>query len=40
MCKNCNIAFTCGCQKTKASDGATVHKDCLMEYEARLKAQK
>lgn len=36
-CKKCNKAFSCGCQKTKASDGSTVHKTCLQEYEASLK---
>ena len=25
-CVKCNKAFSCGCQKTKASDGAIVHK--------------
>jgi len=36
-CKKCNKAFSCGCQKTKASDGSTVHKSCLSEYETTLK---
>jgi hypothetical protein len=35
-CKQCNKGFTCGCQKTKASDGSTVHKTCLKEYEAKV----
>jgi hypothetical protein len=35
-CKHCNKGFTCGCQKTKASDGTIVHKTCLKEYEAKV----
>jgi hypothetical protein len=38
-CKKCNKTFSCGCQKTKASDGATVHKACKSEYEATLKVE-
>jgi hypothetical protein len=37
ICKKCNKAFTCGCQKTKAADGSIVHKTCLKEYEASVK---
>lgn len=35
-CKQCNQSFTCGCQKTTASDGATVHKTCLTEYQKKF----
>ena len=35
-CKHCNKPFTCGCQKTKASDGSVVHKTCLPSYNAKL----
>lgn len=31
-CVYCNKAFTCGCQKTQAPDGQTVHKTCLSDY--------
>jgi len=31
-CAQCNKGFTCGCQKTKAADGKTVHKTCLTTY--------
>lgn len=31
-CKHCNRGFTCGCQKTKANDGNTVHKTCVKVY--------
>jgi hypothetical protein len=37
-CKNCNKAFTCGCQKAKAADGANVHKTCLTEYNNKINA--
>lgn len=33
-CKYCGKGFSCGCQKTKASDGSTVHKTCKKNYEA------
>ena len=32
-CKYCGKGFSCGCQKTKASDGAIVHKTCKNKYE-------
>lgn len=32
VCKHCGKKFTCGCQKTKAGDGAVVHKTCLAAY--------
>ncbi len=31
-CAYCNKGFSCGCQKTKAPDGQTVHKSCLSAY--------
>ena len=31
-CKHCNGRFTCGCQKSTAKDGSTVHKTCLKAY--------
>tara|TARA_B100001778_G_C18604618_1_gene639170 strand:- start:5959 stop:6141 length:183 start_codon:yes stop_codon:yes gene_type:complete len=34
-CAHCGKGFTCGCQKTKAPNGATVHKTCLKEYVAK-----
>jgi len=39
-CKHCSTTFSCGCQKIQASDGATVHKTCLNEYEEKLKTKK
>ena len=36
-CNYCKKGFSCGCQKTKASDGSTVHKACLTNYNASLK---
>lgn len=39
-CVKCNKSFSCGCQKTKASNGAIVHKTCLTEYEAQLSKAK
>lgn len=36
-CKHCDKAFTCGCQKTQASNGATVHKTCVKEYNAKIE---
>jgi hypothetical protein len=32
-CKYCGKGFSCGCQKTTASDGAIVHKTCKEKYE-------
>lgn len=37
-CTKCKKPFTCGCQKTRAKDGATVHKTCKTSYEADLKS--
>jgi hypothetical protein len=31
-CKHCGGKFTCGCQKSTAKDGSTVHKTCLKAY--------
>jgi hypothetical protein len=36
-CIHCKKGFSCGCQKTKAGDGSTVHKACLATYNAKLK---
>jgi len=36
-CIYCKKGFSCGCQKTKATDGSTVHKTCLANYNANLK---
>ncbi len=38
-CAHCGKGFTCGCQKTKASDGQTVHKTCLSAYNAKFKSK-
>jgi hypothetical protein len=35
-CASCNKGFSCGCQKTKAKDGNTVHKSCLSKYNSTL----
>lgn len=32
VCAHCGKSFSCGCQKTKAKDGKTVHKTCLRAY--------
>jgi len=39
-CKNCGKSFSCGCQKTNATDGSTVHKSCLTEYTHKLNGPK
>ena len=31
-CAQCGKGFSCGCQKTKAPNGQTVHKSCLSAY--------
>lgn len=36
-CNHCNKGFSCGCQKAKASDGQTVHKGCLSQYNTTSK---
>lgn len=35
-CASCNKGFSCGCQKTKAKDGKTVHKSCLTNYNSKI----
>jgi hypothetical protein len=35
-CVSCNKGFSCGCQKTKAKDGSTVHKSCLSKYNGTI----
>ena len=35
-CKHCGKKFTCGCQKTTASDGSVVHKSCLTAYNNKI----
>jgi hypothetical protein len=35
-CPNCKKALSCGCQKTKASDGSTVCKNCKTNYEKSI----
>ena len=35
-CKSCGKPFSCGCQKTRASDGHVVHKTCLTQYNGTL----
>lgn len=35
-CKHCKKGFSCGCQKTKATDGSVVHKSCLTNYNNSL----
>jgi hypothetical protein len=35
-CAHCNKGFSCGCQKTKAADGQTVHKGCVTEYNNKV----
>jgi hypothetical protein len=34
-CGNCGKALSCGCQKRKASDGASVCSNCVSNYEAQ-----
>jgi hypothetical protein len=36
-CNNCRKRLSCGCQKAKASDGASVCKGCKASYEASIK---
>lgn len=35
-CRSCGKGFSCGCQKTKAKDGSTVHKTCLKAYNSKI----
>lgn len=34
-CGNCGKSLSCGCQKRKASDGASVCSSCVANYEKR-----
>lgn len=38
-CNNCNKRLSCGCQRAKASDGASVCKSCKTTYEASIKTK-
>jgi transcription elongation factor Elf1 len=38
ICPNCNARLSCGCQRKKASDGATVCSHCFTRYESNLKS--
>ena len=40
QCSNCKISLSCGCQKRKASDGASVCTNCISKYEAGVKGMK
>lgn len=35
-CPNCDSKLTCGCQKAKAADGATVCVRCVDAYNQKL----
>ena len=39
-CAHCGKGFSCGCQKTKAANGATVHKTCVSEYNSKINVSK
>tara|TARA_Y100001937_G_scaffold119575_1_gene175531 strand:- start:1182 stop:1364 length:183 start_codon:yes stop_codon:yes gene_type:complete len=39
-CAHCGKGFSCGCQKTKAPNGQTVHKSCLSAYTAAGQKRK
>ena len=39
-CSNCKRNLSCGCQKKKASDGASVCNSCYASYEAGLKQRR
>jgi hypothetical protein len=39
-CSNCKKNLSCGCQKKKASDGASVCNGCVTSYEANLKQKR
>jgi hypothetical protein len=36
-CSNCKTKLSCGCQKRKASDGASTCTKCTASYEASLQ---
>ena len=35
-CVHCGKGFSCGCQKTKAKDGKTIHKSCVSAYNSGI----
>lgn len=35
VCANCKKSLSCGCQKRKASDGASVCTNCIGAYESK-----
>lgn len=35
VCSNCKKTLSCGCQKRKASDGASVCTNCITAYEKK-----
>ena len=35
-CAHCSKGFSCGCQKTKAKDGKTIHKSCVSAYNSGI----
>jgi hypothetical protein len=37
-CPNCGATFSCGCQRRAASDGKQCCSQCIVAYEAKLKA--
>jgi hypothetical protein len=39
-CANCGNMLSCGCQRTKASDGTSVCRSCIGSYEATLQNKK
>jgi len=39
-CAHCSKGFSCGCQKTKAANGVTVHKTCVSEYNSKINVSK
>lgn len=38
-CKHCGGGFSCGCQRSTAKDGSTVHKTCLKDYNNKITNQ-
>jgi hypothetical protein len=37
-CSFCGKVFTCGCQKTRDDAGRTVHKNCVNNANAAIRA--
>jgi hypothetical protein len=37
VCLNCKKTLSCGCQKRKASNGASVCSNCISSYEKTVK---